>query len=164
LEAIATSDNIVRQYLEKTGRGGEPAPVIRFADILERARKNEEAALAVLRRAGSAWGLALSHVVNLLNPEIIILGGDLVAGEDVFVPFIKEGLIRHCLPELSEDLEIAMSSLGLDIRLKAAASLAFRKCLAEPALLNRLCSPVLMPHRPAADMQEEAVVGRRERK
>jgi hypothetical protein len=102
--------------------------------------------------------LALSHVVNLLNPEIIILGGDLIAGEDVFVPLIKEGLFRHCLPELSEGLEIAMSSLGLDIRLKAAASLAFRKCLAEPALLKKLCSPVLMP-------QEEAVVaGRRERK
>jgi N-acetylglucosamine repressor len=162
LEAIATSDNIVRQYLEKTDRS---APRTRFADVLERARKNEEAAVVVLRRAARAWGLALSHVVNLLNPEIIILGGDLVAGEDVFVPMIKEELFRHCLPELAQDLELAMSSLGLDIRLKAAASLAFRKCLADPRLLKKICRAVLSGHGPDAEEREEAIVaGRQDRK
>jgi N-acetylglucosamine repressor len=163
LEAIATTDNIVRQYLEKTE--GREAVRIRFADVLERARKNEEPAVAVLRRAAWAWGLALSHVVNLLNPEIIILGGDLVAGEDVFVPMIREELFRHCLPELAQDLELAMSSLGLDIRLKAAASLAFRKCLAEPKLLKKICSAVLSAHGPSAEERGEVLAaGRPERK
>ena len=165
LEAIATSANIVRQYLEKTGKRDGPTIRIRFVDILERARKNEEAAVAVLRRAGRAWGLALSHVVNLLNPEIIILGGDLITGEDVLVPLIKEELFRHSVPELVDGLEIATSSLGLDIRLRAAASLAFRKCLDDPALLKRMCSPVLTPHRPSAAAQKVAMTtGRRERK
>jgi predicted NBD/HSP70 family sugar kinase len=165
LEAIATSDNIVRQYLEKTGQSNGPAASVRFVDVLERARKKEAVALAVLERAGRAWGLALSHVVNLLNPEIIILGGDLVTGEDVFVPLIKKELFRHCLPELADGLEIVMSSLGLDIRLKAAAALAFRKCLADPELLKKMCSPVLMPREPAANVEEEALAGgARERK
>jgi N-acetylglucosamine repressor len=165
LEAIATSDNIVRQYLERSEERDRSAARIRFADVLERARKHEEAAVAVLRRAAWAWGLALSHVVNLLNPEIIILGGDLVPGEDIFVPMIKKELFRHCLPELAQDLELAMSSLGLDIRLKAAASLAFRKCLAEPKLLKKICSAVLSAHGTAAEEREEAIVaGRQERK
>jgi predicted NBD/HSP70 family sugar kinase len=165
LEAIASSDNIVRQYLQITGQSKEAGTRTRFVDVLDRARKNEEAALAVLRRAARAWGLALSHVVNLLNPEIIILGGDLLSGEDVFVPLIKEELFRQCLPELAEGLEIAMSSLGLDIRLKAAAALAFRKCLADPDLLGKMCSPVLMPHKPAVEMEEETLAGEvRERK
>ena len=164
LEAIATSDNIVRQYVEQTGGMGKSAESIRYVDVLERARKNEKVAAAVLRRAARAWGLALSHVVNLLNPEIIILGGDLILGEDVFVPLIKEELLRHSLPELSEDLEIAVSSLGLDIRLKAAASLAFRKSLAEPDLLKKMCSPVLTPHNPAATLSGEVMaVGQRKR-
>jgi predicted NBD/HSP70 family sugar kinase len=155
LEAIATSDNIVRQYLEKTGKEGGRAASVQFSEVLERARKNEEAAVAVMRRACRAWGLALSHVVNLLNPEVIILGGDLVAGDDLFLPLIKEELFRHCLPELTEGLEITMSSLGLDIRLKAAASLAFQNCLADPELLRKMCSPVLMPGKPATYIAEK---------
>jgi predicted NBD/HSP70 family sugar kinase len=150
LEAIATSRNIVRQYLEKIGgRENEPAN-IRFVEVIERARKGETPAIEVVRRVCQAWGLALSHMVNLLNPEIIILGGELVGIEDLFVPLIREELLRHCLPERVEGLEIAVSTLGLDLRLKAAASLAFRKCLSDAALLKKMCSPVLASHRRAA--------------
>ena len=79
--------------------------------------------------------------------------------EDVFVPLIQEGLRHHCLPELLEGLEMAVSSLGLDIRLKAAASLAFRKCLADPALLKKMCRPVLNSHRAPAAVEAGAVAG-----
>jgi predicted NBD/HSP70 family sugar kinase len=159
LEAIATSHNIVRQYLEQTGAAGGTAPTVRFAEILERARSGEPAAVAVVTRVCRAWGLALSHVVNLLNPEIIILGGDLVSAEDLFLPRIREELFRHCLPELVDGLELTVSSLGLDIRLKAAAALAFRKSLEDPALLEKMCSPVLVSRRPAADGKDAVLVG-----
>lgn len=145
LEAIALSDSIVRQYLERTQKGSGDRGKVRFTDVLERARQGDAAALAVMQRAGAAWGLALSHVVNILNPEIIILGGDLVAAQDVLLPFIRKELARHCLPELARDLKIVVSSLGLDIRLKAAASLAFRKALDDSMLLKKICSPVLAP-------------------
>jgi predicted NBD/HSP70 family sugar kinase len=141
LESIASSDNIVRQYLDKVGRP-------RFREkmtihgVYERARRKDEAALAVLARAGKAWGLALSYVVNLLNPEIIILGGDLISGEDVLVPLIKEEIGRHALPELIGGLKIVVSGLGFDIRLKGACSLAFRKSIADPHLLKKMCLPV----------------------
>ena len=157
LESIATSGNIVRQYIEKTVKGSDSVANIRFAEVVERARKGEERAVEVVGRACRAWGLALSHAVNLLNPEIIILGGDLVAVEDVFLPLIKEELLRHCVPELAEGLEITVSSLGLDIRLRAAASLAFRKCLADPALLKHMCRPVLTIHGSVANLKEAAL-------
>jgi len=153
LEAIATSKNIVRQYLEKIGERDSASAKIRFAEVVERARRGETPAMEVVRRVCQAWGLALSHMVNLLNPEIIILGGDLVGVEDLFVPLIREELLRHCLPERVEGLGIAVSTLGLDLRLKAAASLAFRKCLADPHLLKKMCTPVLMSHEPAATIK-----------
>ena len=42
-----------------------------------------------------------------------------------------------------EDLQIKSSSLGLDIRLKGAASLAFRNAISNPELLAKMCRPAL---------------------
>jgi predicted NBD/HSP70 family sugar kinase len=142
LEAIASSDNIVRQYVARSARPRSLSG-LNIHDIYERARGGDEAALAVLTRAGKAWGLALSYAINLLNPEIIILGGDLISGEDVLVPIIEEEIRKHALPDLTRDLKIVVSGLGLDIRLKGACSLAFRKSIADPVLLNKMCRPVL---------------------
>jgi hypothetical protein len=44
-------------------------------------------------------------------------------------------------PRSLEVVKIAVSGLGLDIRLKGAASLAFRNVLEAPALLERICTP-----------------------
>ena len=159
LESIATSTNIIRQYVQMIGKAPGASASIRFMEVVEHARNGEEPALAVIRRACRAWGLAISHVVNLLNPEVIILGGDLVGTEDLFVPLIKQELLRHCLPQLAEGLEITVSSLGLDIRLKAAAALAFRKCLADPALLKKICSPVLKSRRLLVGAEEAVAAG-----
>jgi hypothetical protein len=41
-----------------------------------------------------------------------------------------------------EVVRIVVSGLGLDIRLKGAASLAFRNMLEDPALLERICTPL----------------------
>lgn len=153
LEAIASTESIVRQYIKKAGKRSDAASSIRFAEVVERARKAEKPAVEVVQRACRAWGVALSHVVNLLNPEIIILGGDLVPVEDVFLPLIKEELFRHCLPKLRQNLEIAVSSLGLDVRLKGAAALAFRKSLADPVLLQKMCSPLLMRQGPDPNLE-----------
>lgn len=148
LEAIASSPNIVRQYLDRTGRPGQ-IPALRVTDVFERARSKDAAALAVVERAGRAIGLALSHAVNLLNPEIVILGGDLVAGEDLLVPIIRDQLVQHALPELLNGLKLISSGLGPDLRLRGAGALAFRKTLADPVLLNKLCRPVLAQRRGA---------------
>jgi predicted NBD/HSP70 family sugar kinase len=143
LEAIASSPNIVRQYCERTGHRRQMR-ALRVTDVFERARSKDAAALTVVERAGRAIGIALSHAVNLLNPEIVILGGDLAAGEDLLLPAIQAQLARHVLPELMEGLRITTSGLGLDMRLRGAGALAFRKTLADPALLKKLCSPVLV--------------------
>lgn len=135
LEAIASSPNIVRQYREK---GGGAATA---AEVWERARQGDRAALEVLGRVARALGLALSHAVTLLNPRTVILAGDIAAGEDVLLPPIRAEMQRRLLPALFEALEFRVSGLGSDVRLAGAAALAFRDSLAQPGLLERLCGP-----------------------
>jgi glucokinase len=142
LEAIASSPNIVRQYLEKTIGDGKHPYGHRVLEIYEKARQGDAAAVAVLDRAARYLGLALSHLTNLFNPELIVLGGDIIHGEDVLVPRIREEVLRHTLPTAAENVEIRVSTLGADILLKAAASLAFRNALLSPTLLKKICSPI----------------------
>jgi glucokinase len=128
---------MIRSYGESTGRQA------RMNEIYDRARAGEPAALAVVERAAKALGLALSHAVSLLNPKIVVLSGHLAAAEDVMVPLIRDEIARNTLPGLLQGLTIACSALGLDTRLKGAGAFAFRKSLDDPALLARMCSPVV---------------------
>jgi predicted NBD/HSP70 family sugar kinase len=137
LEAIASSPNIVRQYVEAEGKGESPRAV-RVTDVFERARQGNAAARVVLERAGRALGLALSHVISLLNPEIVILGGDLIAAEDTLVPVIRDEIARRTLAVSTEGVSVQVSSLGLDIRLQGAVSLAFRSILQNASLFKGL--------------------------
>jgi predicted NBD/HSP70 family sugar kinase len=139
LEAIASSPNIVRQYLEATG--GKGGGALRAAHVFDRARGGDEAARAILMRAARALGTAISYAVALLNPAIVVLAGDVVAGEDLLLPWIQAEIKRRVLPQFGVSTEVVCSRLGSDIRLIGAASLALRDSLADAALLERLCAP-----------------------
>jgi predicted NBD/HSP70 family sugar kinase len=139
LEAIASGANIVRQYAE---RAGVDEGTFRFVDVLERARRGDEFAHYAFERAGRALGSALSTAISIFDPEIVILGGDLIVAEDVMVPILWEQIRLQTRPRSLEVVRIVVSGLGLDIRLKGAASLAFRNMLEDPALLERICTPL----------------------
>ncbi len=143
LEAIGSTPNIVRQYLALKKRTEEHMAGALIREVFEMGRKRDKDAVAVLDRAARALGFGLACLANLLNPEMIILGGDIVSGEDVFLPTVREELLAQTLPEFRQGLTLSVSSLGPDIGLKGAASLAFRNSLLDPVLLARMCSPVL---------------------
>jgi predicted NBD/HSP70 family sugar kinase len=143
LEAIASSPNIVRQYLERSGRPRSEPAGLRVTDIFEKARQQDPIARAVLERAGRMLGLALSHAIGVLNPEIVILGGDIISAEDILLPVIRDEIERRTLPLSLEGVKITVSQLGLDVRLKGAASLAFREMLEDPKLLRKVCASAL---------------------
>ncbi len=137
LEAIASGANLVRQYAERSG--AEPGQ-LRFADVLERARHGDTIAMSVFERAGRAIGSALSAAISLLDPEIVILGGDLIVAEDVLLPIVWDQIRLETRPRSLEVVKIVVSGLGLDIRLKGAASLAFRNMLESPDLVHCMCT------------------------
>jgi predicted NBD/HSP70 family sugar kinase len=140
LEAIASGVNIVRQYAERTGAESDK---FRFVDVLERARRGDSTALSIFERAGRAIGSALSTAISLLDPELVILGGDLIMAEDVMLPIIRDQIRLQTRPRSLEVVKIVVSGLGLDIRLRGAASLAFRNMLENRELVQRMCAPAL---------------------
>jgi predicted NBD/HSP70 family sugar kinase len=141
LEAVVSSPNIVRQYLAKMASPGNGAASCSVAEVFAAARRGDTAAMEVLDRVCKCLGLALSHIALLLNPELLVLGGDIAYGEDVLLPRLKEQVRRHIPAGFPHNFKIKLSSLGLDIGLKGAASFAFLNSLRDPALLGRICTP-----------------------
>lgn len=148
LEAIASSPNMVRQYRERAGR---PQPKVllgeQVMEVFHQARLDDPAAVAVVERAAHYLGLALANVVNLLNPDLIVVGGDLIHAQDLFLPRIQAELARHVLPEIYASLEVRFSALGFDSGLVGAACLAFHHSLRDAALLRKICSGTEEPAR-----------------
>jgi glucokinase len=143
LEAYASSPNIVRLYQEESRRKLSGVSHLRITDVFDRARQGDAAAIKVVNQASVALGLGLSHAVNLINPEIIVLGGDVVSAEDLMMPVIWETIRKHTWADLSRDLKLTVSGLGMDIRVKGAASLALRKSLRSSELIKKITSTMM---------------------
>jgi glucokinase len=137
VEAITSSPNIVRQYLETSGisRRSDSFPV---TDVFERARQGDTAARAVIERVGQVLGRTLAFATNLLNPELIVLSGDIADASDLLVPLIEAAVQKNVWQKIGEGVRISVSSLGSDIRLKGAATLAFLEFIADRRMLANL--------------------------
>jgi predicted NBD/HSP70 family sugar kinase len=96
-------------------------------DIVRQALAGDTATLRVLEDAGVAAGRALAGVVNLLNPEVVVVGGPLVGLGDVLLGPIRRGLLRYAVPLAGETTTLAMSSLGDRAEALGAAALVSRR-------------------------------------
>lgn len=156
LEAIASAPNMVRQYVDATTRSrGKSVSEIGITAVFDAARRNDVAALKVIDRAARSLGIALSQLVQILNPELIVFGGDIIHGQDLFLPRIRTVLASFVTPKLGEAVRLTISSLGLDIGLKGAAGMAFRRSISDSKLLREnICRPV-------ADVSSSRIKNRR---
>ena len=63
---------------------GVPPDRIRYDDLLEALRRDDPFAVELFRQAACHFGIGLANLINVLHPEIVILGGALVNSDDRF--------------------------------------------------------------------------------
>ncbi|MDJ0312480.1 ROK family transcriptional regulator [Arthrobacter sp. H35-D1] len=102
---------------------GEPTPLT-VPGIIDRANSGDAATLRVIDDAGMAVGKAVANVANMINPEIIVVGGPLAALGEVLLAPIRRGLVRHAVPAIGHGTAVVMSSLGDRAEALGALSLA----------------------------------------
>jgi predicted NBD/HSP70 family sugar kinase len=91
-------------------------------EIAVAARSGDPEARRILARAGEYLGMGISYLLNLLNPEMVVLGGRVIqAGECLLEP-IRASVARHAMR--SEGIPVVPSTVGDDIMLKGAVLLA----------------------------------------
>lgn len=138
LETVASPVAIARLLSDSWGEH------ITARDLPELIRARNTGALRAVRDAGDAVGRALSTLVTLLNPRLIVVGGDLAAaGDDILEP-MRAGVRRHTLPSAAESVEIVTGGLGDGAEVRGAAGLV----LAD--------APQLLAAAPAGEIAEPA--------
>jgi predicted NBD/HSP70 family sugar kinase len=102
------------------------------SDIIRNALAGDAATLRVMDDAGAAIGRGLASIANLINPEVIVIGGPLASLGQILLAPITRGLLRHAVPSVGEATRLVMSSLGDRAEALGGASLV----LQSPGLLR----------------------------
>ena len=118
LEAFASGPSIVAMA-EEYIKGGKSTKYRELANpditpyiVSEAAKQGDPVAKRIFTIVGEYIGIGLASVVNLLNPEKIIIGGGAAAAGDLLLNPIKENLIKRAMPIAGSAVEIVPAQLG----------------------------------------------------
>jgi glucokinase len=127
-------DRVNNRTLEEIASG--PALVSRFHDaggtastaqeVLGAAAAGDTRAIAVIHSAGEALGSQIALLVNVLDPEALVIGGGLGLSEGLFREQFVAATRRHIWSEINRDLPILRAALGTDAGWIGAAARAWQ--------------------------------------
>ncbi len=105
--------------------------------IRQAADAGDQQALDSMSEAGTAMGQGFANLINIFNPEKIILGGPLSIAGNYLLPAIRETVREHSLPEIDQQVEINLSTFGTDASLIGAVAIVVDDILSNPTLIER---------------------------
>ncbi|MGA1789982.1 MAG: ROK family protein [bacterium] len=136
LESYASATAIVNRTIESMPRHPENN-LLEMAEIENSSELTSEkifqAALAgnklaeeIFRETGTYLGLAIGSLINILNPEIFIIGGGASQAWDFFYPAMMDEIKLRALKEPAERIRVVPAKLGNDAGLIGACGLVLR--------------------------------------
>jgi transcriptional regulator/sugar kinase len=120
LETGASGSAVHRMFLEKLkegrasllsgkyGRGED----ISLDDIMDAVLEEDVLAIEVVENIGSVLGRAIAGLINIFNPELVVIGGRLAVAKEYLMLPIKSAINKHSLKIVSKDTTIKFSKLG----------------------------------------------------
>lgn len=128
VEDVVAGPAVVERYHQRSGGDREADADLEAKDVAQRAREGDETARQIWCEFGEALGFGLCYAANLLDPDVIVIGGSLAGAADLY-----EGTMKHVLQRHAYDyqaLRIAAPELGA---IAGAVGAAFLDC-DEPAV------------------------------
>lgn len=135
LDTVATEYTVIRDTISAlhTGIKSEAARIvagnlnaINFETIQEAAASGDECVIDILSKTGRYIGVAVSYIINILNPEMIILGGSLSRLGEYMMDSLQEAAVNLSMKECSDGIKIVLSSLREKAGVIGAATLGMR--------------------------------------
>lgn len=99
-----------------------------YHNILDAVLKGDALSIRLLQTQGDILGQALGNVVNLLNPDLIVIGGEFVMVQDFFIDAIRMGIKKTALLDTLLNCKIEPSKLGRYLSSKAGACMLLKAC------------------------------------
>jgi len=129
LEVYASATAIVR--LTREARPRYPGSVLHMTEDLTAetvylaGKQGDELAVEVFRRMGVYLGIGIASLINLLNPEIIVVGGGVASGWSLFESHMRQQVVERAFPLPARSVRIVRAECGDNAGLLGAAKLAF---------------------------------------
>ena len=83
-----------------------------LSEIAYQAYQGNEKSERIFERIGEYLGYTCANVVNILDPEAIIIGGGVAQSDELFFPVIKKTMQSHIASPLSQKTKILKAKLG----------------------------------------------------
>lgn len=114
-------DSLLNELSEQEIENIEPHQVI------EAANKGDQYAISILSFIGEKLGKGIATLVQLFNPELIILSGKIAEANQYITIPIQQAINTYCMTQLKNMAGVELSKLGADAGAKGIAHVAFEK-------------------------------------
>ena len=120
LETGASGSAVYRVFMEKLKEGRtstlsdkfQNGEKIHMEEILSAVNEEDVLAIEVIEEIGTTLGRAIAGLINLFNPELIIIGGIISETKEYLLLPIKSAVQKHSLNIINSDTSIKISKLG----------------------------------------------------
>lgn len=100
-------------------------------DILDAIAKEDVLCIEALQRMADELGKNLAGIINIFNPDLLVLGGEMSVTGDYLIQPVKMGIKKYSLNVVNEDSKIVISQLKDQAGLIGACLMARYKTLSE---------------------------------
>lgn len=132
LETLVSEPAIIRQAqriaqedpdgLLATALNDTATPIVQ--QIFDVANAGDQPTQAMLENCAGYMGVALANLINIFNPELIILGGLFHRGKDLLLPAIEKSVRQRAFANLGQQVQIRTTEFGDDVGMIGAVALA----------------------------------------
>jgi glucokinase-like ROK family protein len=132
LEPLVSEPPIVAQAIILARQNGHDAltrPLLESAEptieqVFTAARAGSPVMRALLEERACYMGIALANLVNILNPELILLGGIFSQGHDLLLPTVEKTMRQRSFGNLAERVQLKPTTFGQQAGAVGASALA----------------------------------------
>ena len=136
LETLASGTAVARDAIRRISQGEQSSLFamvrgkiedITAAKVGEAARNGDTLALDVLSRAGTYLGVGMANLVNIFNPEMIVLGGGMAEQEELFIEPARRVVAEKAFQVSAQAVRIVTAQLGNEAGIYGAAVFALEQ-------------------------------------
>ena len=133
MEAMASGTALAREAARIAGERPGSGLAKALADgrtlagpvVTELAYDGDEAAIAVLELIGTRLGVGIASLVNIFNPEVVVIGGGVMAAGDLLLDPARATVAARALPPSRDEDRIVTAQYGVEAGMVGAAAMAY---------------------------------------
>ncbi|TVR71035.1 MAG: ROK family transcriptional regulator [Marinilabiliales bacterium] len=147
LETIASGSSIVARAKQRISEGTNSiikkmvegrTENIRLPDVIFAARQGDQFAIELLEEAGGFLARGIAVLIHLLNPEMIIIGGDMAGAGNLLADPVQQKLNKYTINRIRQDTAIHISELGEQAMLLGTIPVVMTRIFSQEPNINNI--------------------------